>query len=164
MDTIFTFRLATREDASDIMRLTRELAAYIGRETDVTASTEDLERSMFDEKAGEALLAVHPECGTVGCAIFFSMFSTWNGLRNLYLEDLIVEEPYRASGLGRGLMCRLAAIAEERGCGRLSWLCRDTNPSGLAFYERIGAERIDALKVHRLAGEALAACAKEVRS
>ena len=164
MDTIITFRMASRDDAPDILRLTRGLAAFMGREADVTATAEDLARTMFDEGAGEALLAVHADDGVVGCAVFFTTFSTWNGLRSLYLEDLFVDEAHRAGGVGRALMRRLAALAEERGCGKLSWHCRDTNPSGLAFYERLGAARIDALIVHRLEGEALAACAKEVRS
>ena len=164
MDTIITYRLATRDDAADLQRLTRGLAATMDRVEDVTATAEDLARRMFDEGAGGALVAEHASDGVVGCAIFFRTFSTWDGKSNLYLEDLFVEEAYRGEGVGRALMCRLAALCEERGCGKLSWHCRDTNPSGLAFYEHLGATRVDALIVHRLEGDALAARAKEVRS
>ena len=61
---------------------------------------------------------------------------------------------------GRSL-ARLAALCEERGYRRLSWHCRDTNEAGLAFYERLDAERVDALVLHRLEGERLAALAAQ---
>ena len=58
-------------------------------------------------------------------------------------------------------MARLAALCEERGYRRLSWHCRDANEAGLAFYERLDAERVDALVLHRLEGERLAVLAAQ---
>ncbi len=133
----------------------------MGREGAVAATPADIVRGMFDEGAGEALVAEHPDDGVVGCAIFCRAFSVWTGGCGVYLEDLFVDEAYRGAGAGRALMARLAALCEERGYRRLSWHCRDTNEAGLAFYERLDAERVDALVLHRLEGEWLAALAAQ---
>ncbi|WP_199519349.1 GNAT family N-acetyltransferase [Gordonibacter sp. 28C] len=161
MNEELTIRFAVREDAADLLRLTRALAADMGREGEVAATVEDIERGMFGEGAGEALVAAHPVRGVVGCAVFCRTFSTWKGACGVYLEDLFVEEAYRGGGTGRALMARLAALCEERGYERLSWHCRDTNEAGLAFYERLGSARVDPLVLHRLEGEALAALAAQ---
>ena len=156
-----TIRFAVREDAPALLRLTQGLAASMGREGAVAATPADIVRGMFDEGAGEALVAEHPEDGVVGCAIFCRAFSVWTGACGVYLEDLFMDESYRGAGAGRALMARLAALCEERGYRRLSWHCRDTNEAGLAFYERLDAERVDALVLHRLEGERLAALAAQ---
>lgn len=161
MNEELTIRFAEREDAADLLRLTKALAADMGRESEVAATAEDIERGMFDKGAGEALVAVHQDRGVVGCAVFCRTFSTWKGACGVYLEDLFVEEAYRGGGTGRALMARLAALCEERGYERLSWHCRDTNEGGLAFYERLGAARVDPLVLHRLEGEALSALAAQ---
>ena len=124
----------------------------MGREGAVAATPADIVRGMFDEGAGEALVAEHPEDGVVGCAIFCRAFSVWTGACGVYLEDLFMDEAYRGAGAGRALMARLAALCEERGY---------TNEAGLAFYERLDAERVDALVLHRLEGERLAALAAQ---
>ena len=138
MNEELTIRFAVREDAPALLRLTQGLAASMGRE-----------------------VAEHPEDGVVGCAIFCRAFSVWTGACGVYLEDLFMDEAYRGAGAGRALMARLTALCEERGYRRLSWHCRDTNEAGLAFYERLDAERVDALVLHRLEGERLAALAAQ---
>lgn len=161
MNENLTIRLATRQDAADLLRLTRGLAVSMGREDDVVATADSIATGMFDEAAGEALVVEHVTEGVVGCAVFSRMFSTWKGACCVYLEDLFVEEAYRGNGTGRALMAHLAALCQERGWERLSWHCRDTNAAGLAFYERLDAARIDGLKLHRLEGDALAALAAQ---
>ena len=156
MNEELTIRFATRGDAPALLRLTQGLAASMGREGAVAATPADIVRGMFDEGAGEALVAEHPDDGVVGCAVFCRAFSVWTGGCGVYLD-----EAYRGAGAGRALMARLAALCEERGYRRLSWHCRDTNEAGLAFYERLDAERVDALVLHRLEGERLAALAAQ---
>lgn len=161
MDNI-TFRPATRDDAPDLVRLTRALAADMGREGEVAATVEDVAAGLFGEGAGEAVVVEHAEAGVVGCAIFCRTYSAWTGRCGMYLEDLFIEGPYRGGGVGRALMAHLAELCEQRGWARLSWHCRTTNGAGLRFYERLGAARIDAMLLHRLEGASLAALAGEV--
>ena len=72
-----------------------------------------------------------------GAALFHSRFSTWLGRPGLYLEDLFVVEEARGNDVGRRLMARLAAIAVERGWGRIDFHVLDWNPAR-KFYHRLG--------------------------
>ena len=49
----------------------------------------------------------------------------------------------------------LAAIAVERGCGRLEWWCLDWNTPSIGFYKSLGAETMEDWTVYRLTGPAL---------
>ena len=64
-----------------------------------------------------------------GLALFHPRFSTWLGRPGMYLEDLYVAEEARGLGVGRRLMARLAAIAVERGWGRIDFQVLDWNPA-----------------------------------
>lgn len=154
-----TYRMATPDDADDILALIRELADYEHAADEVEATPDGLRASMFQDGAAEALLAVHERDGVVGMALFFRNFSTWTGTAGMYLEDLVVTESHRASGIGRALFERLARICVERGWPRLDWACLDWNEPSLGFYRSIGAARMDEWVHHRLAGGALVALA-----
>mgnify|MGYP002318789181 CR=1 FL=1 len=49
----------------------------------------------------------------------------------------------------------LAALAVERGCGRLEWWCLDWNRPSIDFYLSPGAEPMKDWTVYRIAGDAL---------
>ena len=61
----------------------------------------------------------------------------------------------RSRGVGRFLLQRLAALALERGCGRLEWAVLDWNAPAIGFYKRMGAVPMDDWTVNRLTGPAL---------
>jgi hypothetical protein len=75
----------------------------------------------------------------VGFALYFTTFSTFLCRPGLYLEDLFVEPAQRGLGIGKALLARLAALAVERGCGRLEWRVLDWNTPSIKFYESLGA-------------------------
>ncbi len=52
-------------------------------------------------------------------------------------------------------MSHLAALALERGCGRLEWAVLSWNEPAIAFYERLGARAVDDWRLRRLDGAAL---------
>ena len=101
----------------------------------------------------EALLA-RVEGRPAGMALFAPSFSTWLGKPGLYLEDLFVSDWARGIGVGRRLLARLAAIAVERGCGRLDLAVLDWNPAR-DFYHRLGFEHRETWLPYRTAGAAL---------
>jgi ribosomal protein S18 acetylase RimI-like enzyme len=74
----------------------------------------------------------------------------------LYLEDLFVKPELRGRGIGKRLLAELARIAVERNCGRFEWTVLDWNAPSIAFYERLGARKMDAWQIFRLDGDALA--------
>jgi GNAT superfamily N-acetyltransferase len=93
------------------------------------------------------------ECA--GFALFFPNYSTFLAQPGLYLEDLYVKPHLRGRGIGFALLQRLAAIALERGCGRLEWEVLNWNEPSIRFYRRIGAAPMDEWTKYRLTGESL---------
>ena len=153
-------RFATREDAGKILAFIKELAAYEKMENEVVATEALLCEWVFDKQKAEVIFAVE-DGKEVGFALFFHNFSTFLGRAGIYLEDLYVKPEYRGRGFGKALIKRLAAIAKERGCGRLEWWCLDWNKPSIDFYLSLGAEPMNDWTVYRVADDALAALAKE---
>ena len=149
-----TFRFAERKDTPLILKFIRELADYEKMLDEVVADEKTLEEWIFDRQKAEVLFAV-AEGKEVGFALFFHNFSTFLGRAGIYLEDLFVQPEYRGRGYGKGILKKLAAIALERGCGRLEWWCLDWNKPSIDFYLSLGAEPMSDWTVYRIAGDTL---------
>ena len=154
------FRGACPEDTALILRFIRELAAYEQLEDQVVADEETLRRWIFEKKGAEVLFVLE-DGREVGFALYFHNFSPFLGRSGVYLEDLFVLPEYRGRGYGKALLCRLAAIAKEEGCGRLEWWCLDWNKPSIDFYKSMGAEPMEDWTVYRVAGETLDKLAEE---
>lgn len=148
------FRFARRQDTALILQFIKELADYENMLDEVVADEATLEEWIFNRQKAEVIFAL--ENGKeVGFALFFHNFSTFLGRAGIYLEDLYVRPEYRGRGYGKAILKKLAAIAVERGCGRLEWWCLDWNKPSIAFYLSLGAEAMDDWTVYRIAGETL---------
>ena len=154
------FRGACPEDTALILRFIRELAAYEQLEDQVVADEETLRRWIFEKKGAQVVFALADDT-EVGFALYFHNFSTFLGRSGIYLEDLFVRPEYRGMGYGKALLCRLAAIAKEEGCGRLEWWCLDWNKPSIDFYKSMGAEPMEDWTVYRVTGETLDKLAEE---
>lgn len=137
-----------------ILEFIQGLAAYEHMENDVVADETLLEEWIFDKQKAEVIFAV-ADGKEVGFALFFHNFSTFLGRAGLYLEDLFVKPEYRGKGYGKAILKKLAAIAVERGCGRLEWSCLDWNTPSIDFYRALGAVPMDEWTVYRVTGETL---------
>ena len=141
MSRAITIRFAAPEDAGLVLRLIRALAVYEKAPEAVVATEADLVRHGFGpDRQFEAILAFVDD-EPAGLALFHSSFSTWLGRPGMYLEDLYVAEAARGLGVGRRLMARLAAIAVERGWGRIDFQVLDWNPAR-NFYHRLGMQHL----------------------
>lgn len=147
-----TFRYAERKDTQLILLFILELARYEKLEQEVVATPEILEEWLFDKQKAEVIFAMLGE-KEIGFALFFHNFSTFLGRAGIYLEDLYVMPEYRGRGYGKEILKKLAAIAVERGCGRLEWWCLDWNQSSIDFYLSLGAEPMSDWTVYRIAGD-----------
>ncbi|MCQ2424883.1 MAG: GNAT family N-acetyltransferase [Lachnospiraceae bacterium] len=154
------YRFAERKDVPLILSFIRQLAEYEELADEVVATEELLEEWIFDKNIAEVIFALEGE-KEVGFALFFHNFSTFLGRAGIYLEDLFVLPGYRGKGYGKGLILRLAAIAAERGCGRLEWWCLDRNSPAIDFYLSLGAEAMTDWTVYRIAGNKLKELAAE---
>ena len=148
------FRFATEQDTALIIEFISGLAEYENMTDDMIADEELLHEWIFERKKAEVIFAL--EDGVeVGFALFFHNFSTFLGRAGIYLEDLFVKPEYRGRGHGKALICELARIAVERGCGRLEWCCLDWNKPSIDFYLSLGAIPMDEWTTYRLTGETL---------
>lgn len=148
------FRYAERKDTALILRFIKELADYEKMLDEVVADEKTLEEWIFDRQKAEVIFLL--EGGKeIGFALFFHNFSTFLGRAGIYLEDLYVQPEYRGKGYGKAILKKLAAIAVERGCGRLEWWCLDWNKPSADFYLSLGAEPMSDWTVYRIAGDTL---------
>ncbi len=155
-----TIRFATPVDAGVVLRLVRELAVFEKAPEAVVATEDDLMRYGFaPDRQFEAILAFLDGV-PVGLALFHPRFSTWLGRPGMYLEDLYVVAEARGQGVGRRLMARLAAIAVERGWGRIDFQVLDWNPAR-NFYRHLGIEHLGEWLRYGAGGDALRSLAEE---
>jgi GNAT superfamily N-acetyltransferase len=146
---------ATEPDLPTILDMIRALAEYEKLAHLVTATEEQLRKTLFGIKPAAEVLLAHNERECAGFAVFFATYSTFLAQPGLYLEDLYVKPHLRGHGIGLALLRRLAGIAAERGCGLVEWGVLDWNQPSIEFYKKLGAVPMDEWTKYRLTGEAL---------
>jgi GNAT superfamily N-acetyltransferase len=152
---VTTIAPAGPSDVPVIHRLIRGLAEYERMTDQAVATEEDLRQWLFGDRPLAEVVLARDGDEVVGFALFFHNFSTFLGRPGLYLEDLFVRPEWRGRGVGRQLLAHLAAIAVERGCGRMEWAVLDWNEPAIGFYRRLGARILEEWKLCRLTGDAL---------
>ena len=130
-------RFATADDCGLILDFIRELALYEKAPEAVVATEAQLRKHGFGARPAFEAIIAEVDGEPAGMALFHARFSTWLGTPTLFLEDLVVREAARRSGVGRRLMARLASIALERGWGRIDFHVLDWNPAR-SFYQKLG--------------------------
>ena len=147
-------RKAVRQDVPLILEFIKGIARYEKMENEVVATTELLEEQLFDKGRAEVIFVME-EGAEVGFALFFHNFSTFLGRSGLYLEDLFVYPEHRGKGYGKALFLELVRIANERGCGRMEWVCLNWNKPSIDFYRSMGAVPLDEWTTYRLTSDAM---------
>ena len=132
-------RAATADDCGLILDFIRELALYEKAPDAVIATEDQLRQHGFGDKPQFEAIIAELDGEPAGMALYHTRFSTWLGAPTLFLEDIVVREAARGSGVGRRLMARLASIALERGWGRIDFHVLDWNPAR-GFYRKLGFE------------------------
>jgi GNAT superfamily N-acetyltransferase len=148
-------RPAQPSDVPALLGLIRDLARYEKLEHEVVGTAEDLHRHLFGPRPRVEALVVDEDGAAVGLALYFHNFSTFLCRPGVYLEDLFVKPEHRGKGHGAALLRALAAIAVERGCGRLEWAVLDWNEPAKGFYRSLGAHEKSDWRIMRVTGEAL---------
>jgi GNAT superfamily N-acetyltransferase len=150
-----TIRVAGPDDVAAIVGLIGDLADYERARHEVHVTEAMLRDALFGPSPAVFAHVATVDGDVVGFALWFLTFSTWLGRHGIYLEDLYVRPEHRGGGHGRALLATLAAIAVERGYGRLEWAVLDWNEPALGFYRALGAVALDEWRTHRLTGDAL---------
>ena len=150
-------RPGVEDDLPVILTLIHALAQYEkAAPEEVPVNLDVLRESLFGASPAAEVLLAEVDGETAGFALFFHNFSTWQGRRGLYLEDLFVYPAMRGRGIGKALLRELARIAMERGCARMEWAVLDWNAPSIAFYKSLGAVSMDEWTIFRLASPAIA--------
>lgn len=152
-------RPATKGDVGLVLGFIHELAEYEKLAHEVEATEEQLRENLFGQHPQAEVLVAEWQEEPVGFALFFHNFSTFRGVRGLYLEDLYVQVDHRGKGIGKAMLKELAAIAVERGCARFEWSVLDWNRPAIEFYEAMGARLMTDWRTCRIDDDALRALA-----
>ena len=154
-----TIRPAAPADIDMIHSFILALADYERLAHAVKADRDTLARYLFGARPMAEVLIAEADGASIGFALFFHNFSTFEGRPGLYLEDLFVLPEARGAGAGKALLRHLAQLAIARDCARLEWSVLDWNEPAIAVYRAIGAKPMDDWTVQRLDGAALVALA-----
>jgi GNAT superfamily N-acetyltransferase len=148
-------RAAVEADAALIYALVRELADYEKLSGEVDATPEAIAAALFSTPARLFCDIAEWNGEPAGFSVWFLNFSTFRGRHGIYVEDLFVRPAFRAKGIGKALMARLAKRCVDEGWARFEWAVLDWNAPSIAFYRSIGAQVMDEWRICRLSGQAL---------
>ena len=138
----FTIRKAIKEDASAILGLIKELAAFEKYLDAVTITVTDLKRDGFGENPLFQTIIAEKENEIVGMALYYYRYSTWKG-RTIHLEDLIVKHSMRGQNIGSVLYKAVLQQAYNEKIRRVEWAVLDWNTPARDFYIKSGAKILD---------------------
>lgn len=158
--TDFRIRGADANDVPVILAFVSELAEYEHLSHMVTATEAKLRETLFGAHPGAEVVLAFEGDEAAGFAVFFHNFSTFLGVKGIWLEDLFVRPAFRGRGYGKALLLHVARIAAKRGCGRFEWSVLDWNEPSIRFYKSLGAQPLDDWTIFRVTGPALDALAR----
>jgi len=134
----FNIRIAEKKDLSQVLELIQELATFEKEPDAVEVTVEDLEKAGFGPDAFYTCFVAEANNKIEGMALVYFRFSTWKG-KTVHLEDLVVRQEMRGTGMGSALYKKVIAYSLEQGVKRAEWVVLDWNTPAVEFYERSGA-------------------------
>jgi GNAT superfamily N-acetyltransferase len=137
-----TIRIGTKPDLPRVLELIKELALYERAPHEVTNTVERMEQDGFGSNPIYGLFVAENERGIVGISIYYWRYSTWKGKR-LYLEDIIVTEKERGSGIGKRLFDRTMQHALDENCTGMLWQVLEWNEPAINFYKKYYQAKLD---------------------
>ena len=147
-------RTATVDDATAIGSMVDEFRSYLQALGDAHAcinfGSEQYRRDGFGPNPAFQGLIAERSGQALAYALYAFDYSTDTGTRTVFLHDLFVRSAFRGQGIGEAVMQRLMEICKTAGAGSMSWLVWYTNESAIRFYEHIGAQSVDTVRVMRL--------------
>lgn len=134
------------EDMKAVLSLIQELATFEKEPEAVLITVADLERDGFGENPLFHVFVAEVNSEIVGIALYYYRYSTWKG-KTIHLEDLIVKDSMRGSGLGMALYTEIFKQAKKDQVRRVEWNVLDWNTPAVKFYEKSGAKVFDDWRV-----------------
>lgn len=135
----FKIRDAVPEDMAQVHQLINELAVFEKEPDAVEVTVMDLQNDGFGEAPAFHCFVAEVEGQVEGIALVYPRYSTWKG-RVLHLEDLIVSQKMRGSGLGSALLDEVVQYGHRLEVKRICWEVLDWNEPAIEFYHKKGAD------------------------
>ncbi|MFH6993125.1 GNAT family N-acetyltransferase [Flavobacterium sp. FlaQc-48] len=144
-------RKGNPEDMKSVLGLIQELAIFEKEPEAVVITVDDLIRDGFGEKPlfHVFVAEIQDESSNkeiVGIALYYYRYSTWKG-KTIHLEDLIVKEKMRGTGLGSALYAEIMKQGKKDNVRRVEWNVLDWNTPAVNFYKNSGAKILDGWQV-----------------
>ncbi|GAA0715942.1 GNAT family N-acetyltransferase [Aquimarina litoralis] len=153
----YIIREGVAGDMPQVLQLIKELAVFEKEPDAVEVTVDDLVKEGFGNKPLFHCFVAETAVGEiVGLALVYFRFSTWKG-RTVHLEDLIVRESMRGSGIGMALYKRVMQYGKEKGVKRVEWNVLDWNTPAVNFYLKSGAKILEGWQVVQMDEQGLQA-------
>ena len=142
-------RNGEKKDMKAVLELIKELAAFEKEPDAVVVTVADLERDGFGDHPLFYTFVAEVDHEIVGTALYYYRYSTWKG-KTIHLEDLIVKEKMRGSGLGFALYSKIIEQGQLDKVRRIEWNVLDWNTPAIDFYIKSGAKVLDTWRVAQM--------------
>jgi ribosomal protein S18 acetylase RimI-like enzyme len=141
-------RRGNPQDMQAVLGLIKELAEFEKEPNAVLVTVDDLIRDgfgpvplfhVFVAEIEDDLNDNEQSQQIVGIALYYYRYSTWKG-KTIHLEDLVVKESMRGTGLGYALYSEILKQGKKDQVRRVEWNVLDWNTPAIEFYEKSGAK------------------------
>lgn len=137
---LMKIRTARKDDMGAVLALIKELAQFEKEPHAVEVTESRLQKDGFESiPLFHCFVAENDENAIVGMALVYPRYSTWKG-PTLHLEDLVVKESMRGTGVGSALFDAVIRYGHTLGVKRIEWAVLDWNTPAIRFYEKNGAK------------------------
>jgi len=131
-------RALEERDLCALVQLCREHAEFERAPWEPRERSQAL-ASLFLDAPRARCWVIECEARLVGFASAASELSTWDAAFFVHLDCIFLQPAHRGQGLGRELMERVCAWAQELGAINIQWQTPVWNQEAIGFYRKFGA-------------------------
>ena len=142
-------RKGEQKDMKSVLELIQELAVFEKEPDAVELTVADLERDGFGSNPLFHTFVAEINENIVGIALYYYRYSTWKG-KTIHLEDLIVKENQRGSGVGFALYSKIIEQGKKDNVRRIEWAVLDWNIPAIEFYKKSGAKILEDWRIAQM--------------
>jgi GNAT superfamily N-acetyltransferase len=156
-------RKGEKSDMKAVLELIQELAIFENEPNAVAISVTDLERDGFGSNPLFHTFLAEKDNQIVGMALYYYRYSTWKG-KTIHLEDLIVKENQRGSGIGFALYSKIIEQGKIDNVRRIEWAVLDWNIPAIEFYKKSGAKIFDDWRIAQMDEQGISSFLRNLNS
>jgi GNAT superfamily N-acetyltransferase len=136
---MITIRGGRKDDLAQVLNLVKELAEYENALHEVSNTVSQMEMDGFGDHPIFGFFVAEKNNIIIGISLYYYRYSTWKGKR-LYLEDIVVTQTERGSGIGKKLFDYTMRFSLEQNCTGMMWQVLDWNEPAINFYKKYKAK------------------------